>query len=110
MTVKEYLESFRSANLTTATPGDPSFMEAIQDAAEIWSNNAYRGYFLWAARAVGLSSQQIRVMLKAYGEAFETMLCEIFLFSNLYLVNMLLSPNTQALRYIEPIEPFLLSH
>ena len=67
MTVKEYLESFQSANLTTATPGDPSFMETIQDAAEIWSNNACRGYFLWVARAVGLSSQQIRDMLNASG-------------------------------------------
>lgn len=72
MTVKEYLEGLKDANITPSTPDSPSFMEAIQDAVEIWSNNACRGYFLWAARAVGLNSQQIKEMLEAYGEAFET--------------------------------------
>ena len=72
MTVKEYLEGIQSVNLTSATPGGPSFLEAMQDTAEIWSNNACIGYFLWAARAVGLSSQQIKDMLGASEDAFET--------------------------------------
>lgn len=72
MTVKEYLRGIQSSNLTSVTPGGPSFLEAVQDTAEIWSNNACAGYFLWAARAVGLSGQQIKDMLAAYEDAFET--------------------------------------
>lgn len=72
MTVKEYLRDIQSSNPTPATPGGPSFLDAMQDTAEIWNNNACVGYFLWAARAVGLSGQQIKDMLAAYEGAFET--------------------------------------
>lgn len=72
MTVKEFLEGFQPANPTSATPGSPSLLETMQDVTEIWSNNACRGYFLWAARAVCLSGQQIKDMLAAYEDAFET--------------------------------------
>ena len=46
MTVKEYLRGIQSSNLTSVTPGGPSFLDAMQDTAEIWSNNACAGYFL----------------------------------------------------------------
>lgn len=72
MTVKKYLEGLQVANLSLANPGGPRFLDTMQETAEIWSNNACLGYFLWAARAVGISGQQIEAMLEAYEEAFET--------------------------------------
>ena len=72
MTVKEYLEGIQSTNPTPAAPDDPGFLETMQDTVEIWSNSACYGYFLWAARAVRLSGQQIKDILAAYEDAFET--------------------------------------
>ena len=74
MTVKEYLRGIEATKLEPAAKQEKmSFCDAMQDVAEIWSNDACKGYFINAAQIFGLDLKTIREMLKAYNEAFDNL-------------------------------------
>lgn len=72
MTVKEYLSGIEQAKLTLTEPDGKTFADAMAESAELWSNEACKGYFLQAARIAGIDQSVIREILRAYNEVFET--------------------------------------
>lgn len=72
MTVKEYLSGIEQAKLTLTEPDGKTFADAMAESAELWSNEACKGYFLQAARIAGIDQSVIREVLRAYNEVFET--------------------------------------
>lgn len=71
MTIKNYLQGIEAAKLTPAEPGGMSFVEAMQEAAEIWSNDACMGYCIRAAQLAGLDQDTIQKLLGACEVAFD---------------------------------------
>lgn len=66
MTIKDYLQKVKSANLN-----ETGFTDTMMEATEIWSNDACEGYFLRAAQLVGLNQDTIKNVLSAFNTAFE---------------------------------------
>ena len=66
MTIKDYLQKVKSANLN-----ETGFIDAMMEATEIWSNDACEGYFIRAAQLAGLNQDTIKDVLNAFNTAFE---------------------------------------
>lgn len=73
MTVKEYLSGIEQAKLTLTAPDGKTFADAMAESAELWSNDACKGYFLQAALVAGIDQSVIKEILRAYKEVFETL-------------------------------------
>lgn len=73
MTVKEYLSAIDRTKLTLSESSGKMFADAMAESAELWSNEACKGYFLQAARVAGIDQSVIQKILRAYKEVFETL-------------------------------------
>jgi hypothetical protein len=67
MTIAAYLQKMKQAT------DNSSFWEAMQEATDIWSDGACKGYAISAAIAAGLDKQQTGRLIDALGAAFEEM-------------------------------------
>lgn len=75
MTIAAYLKQLEqaSAGLTPDKPEQGSFSVVMQEATEIWSNNACKGYAIAASIAAGMDKQQTGRIIDAMRAAFEEM-------------------------------------
>jgi hypothetical protein len=67
MTIAAYLRQVKQATENS------SFLEAMQEATDIWSNGACKGYVISAAIAAGLDKQQTGRLIDALEAAFDEM-------------------------------------
>lgn len=64
MTVKEFMNGLQAA-------GNKALAEEMQNAANVWSNDACRGYCIAAMQAAGYTRNQISGVLDELTAAFE---------------------------------------
>lgn len=71
MKISSYIEDLKQCKLKPGKPGMPSFMDAMLDSVDIWSNEAAKGYALTAAKRMGMNESQIDELLHQMRLAFD---------------------------------------
>ena len=71
MKISSYIEDLKQCKLKPGRSDMPSFMDAMLDSVDIWSNEAAKGYVLTAAQRMGLNDTQIDELLRQMRLAFD---------------------------------------
>ena len=71
MTISAYIEDLKKCKLQPGKPEMPSFMDAMLDSVDIWSNAAAQGYALKAAQRMGMDEAHVKELLHQMRLAFD---------------------------------------